>query len=453
MNLRLTCGILLLLRAVFPAPAAERMATEPLKVTVDYARFRGDESRLLVEFYYSIPRAGLTYVADTAGWRAEATLTIQVRSGDSTVHADRWLVPHVVYDTSSGPRGVNLVGLYPVMLGPGKYVCTMYAQDRNSVDRRDSVTFDVPITPLPATHLVVSDLELATSIRQGGEGSQFFKNTLEVVPNVEGVFAESQSCWIYAEVYNVLATEDRSDYTVRTAVLDAVGHEVVSREKPRRRTAESAVLVDNLAMQNLRTGTYSVLVTLRDSASRVVSSSGKRFFVYNRALGVDTSLVKGAARIAGTEFARMDEAQLDAEFARARYLAADNEKAQYPSLRGEEAKREFLLAFWSRRPPGARTTLLERARFADQYFHTVRRAGYLADRGRVYIIYGPPDDIDRHPSEAETRPFEIWSYNSLQGGVIFAFVLKQIGGEYELVHSTYRDEVRDDNWMRFVQVR
>ena len=69
-------------------------------------------------------------------------------------------------------------------------------------------------------------------------------------------------------------------------------------------------------------------------------------------------------------------------------------------------------------------------------------------RGRVVIMYGTPDDIERHPSETETRPYEIWSYNNIQGGVIFVFVQRNTAGDYELVHSTHRNELHDENWDR-----
>ncbi len=81
-------------------------------------------------------------------------------------------------------------------------------------------------------------------------------------------------------------------------------------------------------------------------------------------------------------------------------------------------------------------------------FAVMGREGYRADRGRVHIVYGPPDDIERHPNETDSRPYEIWSYNNIQGGVIFVFVQKNSGGDYELVHSTHRNELRDDNWDR-----
>ena len=39
--------------------------------------------------------------------------------------------------------------------------------------------------------------------------------------------------------------------------------------------------------------------------------------------------------------------------------------------------------------------------------------GYRTDRGRVYLIYGEPDQIDRFPSETNMKPYEVWYYNSI----------------------------------------
>lgn len=105
--------------------------------------------------------------------------------------------------------------------------------------------------------------------------------------------------------------------------------------------------------------------------------------------------------------------------------------------------------FWGRRPLGLKEEYLNRISYANTALHTMGREGFKTDRGRVYIMYGPPDDYDRHPNDPDSRPFEIWTYHSIQGGVIFVFVLRQTGGDYELVHSTHRNELHDDNWMRF----
>jgi len=64
----------------------------------------------------------------------------------------------------------------------------------------------------------------------------------------------------------------------------------------------------------------------------------------------------------------------------------------------------------------------------------------------VFIVYGPPDEYDRHPSEVDSKPYEVWYYHGIQGGVEFVFVDRTGFQEYILVHSTHRNELRDDAW-------
>ena len=63
--------------------------------------------------------------------------------------------------------------------------------------------------------------------------------------------------------------------------------------------------------------------------------------------------------------------------------------------------------------------------------------GWRTDRGRIYIKFGPPDDIERYPFEMGTYPFEIWRYYSLRK--VFVFVDRTGFGDYYL-HPDYYDE-------------
>jgi GWxTD domain-containing protein len=422
---------------------------QPMRISLDFARFRGDSGKIFVELYYAIPQQSLTYIQDSSGVHGGADITLVVTRPDGSQLADRWLVPHKLQSPSENTQGMNLVGFYPLMLGEGEHRVRVLARDVGNPSRTDTAQFRLPIKALDTTKVVLSDIELAAIIRPGKSGAQFYKNTLEVVPNVDAVTGEDRSPWLYAEAYGLTATVDRGDYTVRLSVLDALGKELISREKVRKRVAESSVLVDNVGVQNLRSGTYTLVVALLDSTRHVMTSSGKKFFVFNPKLGIDSSLLVGDAQVTMSAFARMDEKDLDREFSWLRYHSTDDEKTQYGSLKGAETKRRFLFEFWSRRTPDSRPAVLEHVAYANNTFRTLSKEGYLTDRGRVYITYGPPDDIDRHPSEAQTRPLEIWTYDAIQSGVIFVFVQRQLGGDLELVHSTHRNELHDENWERF----
>lgn len=424
----------------------------PLRLQVDYARFRGDEKSLYVEVYYAFPHRAITYRSDSAGYHAGLISTLLILKQDSVVFENRWIVPHVVKDSASLGKDVLLAGLSVLGLGSGDYVLKFVGQDLIDPMRKDSVALNMRIQMLDTHKVILSDLELASSIRPGKKESPFYKNTLEVVPNAGAVFSEDNLVYHYAEAYNLLKGDDRSDYVVKTVVLDAIGREVSVRAKTRKRMGESSVIVDNISTSTLKTGTYTLVMAILDSSKNILTSSGKKFFVYNPALGIDSTLLTSGGGVLINTFAGVGEAEMDKEFKWLVYESSDAEKAQYDRLTSVDAKRRFLAEFWYRRPPGAREGFLQRVGYVNSRFQSMGREGYNTDRGRVYLVYGPPDDTERHPSDSDSRPYEIWSYNSLQAGVIFVFVQRQSGATYELVHSTYRGELHDENWQRYSQV-
>jgi GWxTD domain-containing protein len=427
-------------------------AKERLQLTLDIGRFRGaDDTTALVEFHYSINRDGLTFVHDSAGWSGGADITLTAQAGDSLVLGSRWLVPSRLADTADARRGMNLVGIYSVQLRGGEYLVKLLGRDRQNPAHRDSITVRMPVAPAPPDRLVMSDIEFASSIKPGSKESPFYKNTLDVIPNVGGMYNESQMCFFYLEAYNLLTGEDRSDMTMKTVVSDAVGKEVLSRERPKKRSGESAVLVDQFPAGRFKSGTYALNVALLDSAKRPLAQSTRKFYVFNPTLGVDSTLLALGSSVPMAAYSSMEEPELDRDFKWGRYEFTEPEQSQYKQLTGADVKRKFLSDMWRHRPPGAREVYMARVTHANESYGMLGREGYRTDRGRVYIVYGPPDDVERHPNESDTKPYEIWTYNNIQGGVEFDFLQRIQGSDYELVNSTHRNELHDANWMQYAQ--
>lgn len=426
----------------------------PFRVLGDVARFRGtDDSTGSLELYYAISQASLSYRKDSAGYSGGIDLTVLLYGKDSLVYRDRWMVPSSITDTAALASGMNLVGAFPLSVRGGEYKARLIGRDRFDPARRDSMQIRFQIRPVATEKTVLSDLEFASSITPSQKRSPFYKNTLEVIPNVGGVFSERLPCFYYAEAYNLLAGKDTGSYVVRAAVYDAIGREVLARERHRRRMTESTVLVDQFPLHSMHSGTYQLVLSLLDSSKKTLTSSSRKFFVLNNVLGVDSALLAGSSSLPLAVYATMDETDLDEDFRQVRYEANDEERAQFAKLTGAEAKRKFMSAFWRRRPTGFRDEYMGRVEYSNQNFAVMGRKGYRTDRGRVYITYGRPDDIERHPSESDSRPYEIWSFNSIQGGVIFVFVQRNSSVDYELVHSTHRNELHDENWQRYVSTQ
>ncbi len=438
-----------LLAAGSSASAQGFLPSDALRLSVDISRFRGaDDEHVNVEIYYSFPRRSITYVPDSLGLTGAGDITLLVRRKDSLLYADRWLVPHVLRDTSQAGGGMSLVGCYPVQLSEGEYLLTLIARDRNNAGRADSLKIKLPIHLFSVQKTSLSDVEFASVIRQAEKGGPFYKNTLDVIPNVGGLYSEGQSCFFYAEAYNLLKGDLQGAYHLRTNVLDAIGRDVLSRERTRKLSGESTVIVDQFAVSGLRTGTYTLVLSLLDSSRKTITTAGKKFFVYNKTLGVDSTLLAAGTGLPFTEYLSMDEVELDREFRWSRWETMDVEKEQFEALKGSDAKRKFLSDLWRKRGPGSRDQYLSRVSYANSNFSVMGREGYRTDRGRVYIMYGSPDDVERHPNEVDSKPYEIWSYHNIQGGVIFVFVQRNQGGDFDLVHSTHRNELHDENWDR-----
>lgn len=124
------------------------------------------------------------------------------------------------------------------------------------------------------------------------------------------------------------------------------------------------------------------------------------------------------------------------------YIIESREREAYLKLQTDEERGHFIGQFWQRRDPTPGTSQNEfkdehyrRIRYAGERFRSSGKAGWKTDRGRLYIVYGPPDEIESHPSgRAGGPPFEQWRYNSIEGigkGVIVEFVDVNRDGEYQ----------------------
>ncbi len=104
------------------------------------------------------------------------------------------------------------------------------------------------------------------------------------------------------------------------------------------------------------------------------------------------------------------------------WIISPEERARFMKLSSDEERNEFIKQFWERRKvqsPGGgesdvRAEYYHRIAYANQHFAGAD-PGWKSDRGRVYILYGPPDSIDAHLAAGGTvKPYETWHYRSIQ---------------------------------------
>src|SRR5947207_703717 len=139
------------------------------------------------------------------------------------------------------------------------------------------------------------------------------------------------------------------------------------------------------------------------------------------------------------------------------YIITDEERKAFKQLKTDEERDQFIEQFWLRRDPDPDTPENE---YKDEYFQRIQYAnekftsgvaGWRTDRGRIYIMFGKPDEIESHPSGGQyerpsyegggstsTYPFETWWYRYIEGigsDVEIEFVDPSGSGEYRIARS------------------
>src|SRR3984957_7049781 len=136
------------------------------------------------------------------------------------------------------------------------------------------------------------------------------------------------------------------------------------------------------------------------------------------------------------------------------YIISDEERAAFLQLQTNEEREQFIEAFWQRRDPTPDTVENE---FKEEHYRRIAYTnerfssgipGWRTDRGRIYIMWGPPDEIESHSAGSTyNRPmtegggqttvygFDDWTYHYMEGigqNITIEFVDPTGTGEYHI---------------------
>src|SRR5690349_22076213 len=139
------------------------------------------------------------------------------------------------------------------------------------------------------------------------------------------------------------------------------------------------------------------------------------------------------------------------------YIITDEERKAFKKLATDDERERFIEEFWRRRDPDPDTDENE---FKEEYYERIAYAnehfssgipGWKTDRGRIWIMYGKPDERETHPmggsyerpsyeggGSTTTYPFEVWFYRYLAGvgsGIEIEFVDPTGSGEYRIARN------------------
>jgi GWxTD domain-containing protein len=242
---------------------------------------------------------------------------------------------------------------------------------------------------------MISQIEFARQITETAEPTIFDKSFWRIIPSCsrrygDGIF------WVkfYCEFYNLDILADSNvaiNFEVRDKKNKVVKSGSVVQEKKQAR-----VLIDSLNLENLRPGPYELVIYTFDNEGDVISRSGS-FSVTWTSLELVKNDFEGAIE------------QL-------RYIASSKEVNRLKNAPKEERMKEWN-KFWKSKDPTPDTDVNEvedeyyaRIAYSNRHYEIPYKEGWRTDMGMIHIINGKPDDIESHPFDLETKPYEIWYY-------------------------------------------
>ncbi len=425
---------------------AQARAGERLQPSLDLAQFQDAKQVDYLDLSYAVPLP----VSDSPS-AAGLLLDLRIYRDDSLWATKMWKIEEK--ETAPAPvasRRELVDRLRYLLSDQGLYRVVLYTRTLQPNAVPDSAVAFLQTRQFGDDNLELSDIILASQIKKAAGGAANAQSGYEVLPNPKQIYGEPvPTLYYYFEAYNMNTGVAGRIYKSYCRVENDNGAFVENLAPPyrtKKKLNDFSVEMGSIDVSALAGGVYTLVYGIADSAQNLQASRRKKFYVYNPAIVAGSS--SGENALAGAS-----EAALDDEFARMQHILPQEEKKMYKSLTNAAAKQNFLLSLWEAHKPEEyagsmiyRKIYLARAREAEDKFPTVLRPGWKSDRGRVFMLYGPPSNIERVPSDRNNKPYEIWTFDEIQGGVIFVFADRTGFKNYELLHSTHRNELQNPDW-------
>jgi GWxTD domain-containing protein len=408
---------------------AERSNLDVPEFYLDAMSFYADTLGGRLDVYVQMPYDRLHFLKVGSAYEAKYEVTMSFLSTDNTPVLEKTWVQDVKASTfeESVAKGTYDLSERSIYLQPAKYKLRVRIHDPES-DKTTQIEKTVEVPKFSDRDLSLSDIMIVSKLtEQGGKKT--------IVPDVsDNVGQFPHGFYLFFEIYN---RTNLDSIDLKYSVVNPKGTVLVtySRSEPLLRNRSQVFFkFDSL---NIPVGSYKFVIEARKTASAqrlngeeqpILASVEKAFTL--RWAGMPRSLVN-----------------LDAAIDEMQYIANGSELEEIKSAPTLEEKQKRFLAFWKKRDPTPGT---EENELMEEYYNRVEYAnkhfghyidGWKTDMGMVYIILGPPNSVDRHPFEYDSKPYEIWYYYARDKR--FVFVDETGFGDYRLITPI------SDIWQRY----
>ncbi|MEY2720054.1 MAG: hypothetical protein RLZZ273_1420 [Bacteroidota bacterium] len=426
---------------------------QQLDVVADVVQFRGSDVSTQWELQYSFSDTTLRYVVAPTGFVGEMLCSLIVRRDTTVIAQDVWIA--AAESKSSTPAHSRYyAGIRSLNLEPGTYSVAFDAADVNNAARTSSARFTTQVLGI-ATRAAMSDIMFVMP-KDTVPSSRFARAGQPCDPNPRHeLLGLNPTLAVYAEFYNAKLTGLDTAYAEIT-IFSNVREEEFTTYIPIAAASNILAIREEFPLENLRTGVYALRIRyLAKDKVKVLDSREERFFIVNPAQPPEQQkLITEDEDFQASEWSVTTGDRLKLELELCEVLATKSEIEIKNQCTDERSQQRFLYRFWRSRDTDESTPANERLdefrkmyQWAQTYYTSpTYKDGWRSDRGTIMLKYGRPTQIEQFIQNTDTKPYEIWFYQHIQGGAYFYFVDITLQQNLKLVHSTVIGNVNQPNW-------
>ena len=389
---------------------------------IDAVDFRSDQTGInSLDIYYKIFYDALSYQKTDTGYVASYEVAIVIEGQGDTQLEGITRQGHIKVDNYAESRRstdfiINAIHTkYPDQDITVRAILTDKLAGTSMEEKKDLKKRDYW-----GKYPDISRIEFAREVEPALGDSRFNKGDYRVIPNVSRLFGGDQDTLLdyYQEVYpgqkenKYISVVSRIYHrakgiiyadTMKIGDLDSVRH-----------------LVRQIDITDISPGLYDLEIRVEGRRGKQLSNLIEPFELELTAETIFRNDYETAVKML-------------------KYLATSDENKKLEEAKTPEARRTAWDEFWRLRDDDphdqvnpTKQEYFRRIRHANRNFTLMKREGWRTDRGRVYITFGEPDEVDDYPFELSSKPYQIWYYYRINPARQFLFIDEWGDGNFEL---------------------
>jgi GWxTD domain-containing protein len=414
--------LVLTLFAGFLFAQVEQSSVNPLLTrtfNLEFANYpTGIDNKTRVDFFIKIPYSNIQFVKTDNSYVGRYSVTITFYDEDEeNVIFERFWNEKIIsnsFNEAISPNNYNY-SYKSFELEPNRYFikCEVYDKDskKNMVYEGFIGVYEYD------DEIQISDLLFIDEIIQGQDGPQY-------IPKVSNQITGKDSTITF--IYEVYSNESRK-VDITYSIQDEDRDDLISEKTEYELKKGINNIEFVLGGITTKLGNYLLNVKIYDPEFGIEEEINKP--IVSRIYGFPKSIV-----------------DLDLAIEQMSYIAGSSVVEEIEDGETFDEKLRRFKSYWKAKDPSPDTEYNE---MLSEYYRRIAYAnsnfkhyfdGWKTDMGMIYVVLGPPNNVERHPFDLQSKPYEVWDYYDINKRFVF---VDQTGfGDYRLLNQQYGDWYR-----------